>query len=176
MLTISTWNINSRRSNLIPSARSSAHEPINRQSPSFRCCSNTRQRRGWALLRRWSTSSLMNYEWKVSNCLMDMICPHCSTLRKRASLLSIASWMGNANDQNCRPDLILSENSSHHTPNPHFERMESSWKVSCLSQRSKCASPSIKPLNRYYVHSPLSYPPNHHSSSLHYTIFNILGK
>jgi hypothetical protein len=27
----------------------------------------------------------MNYELKVLNCLMDMICPHCSTLRKRVS-------------------------------------------------------------------------------------------
>jgi hypothetical protein len=27
----------------------------------------------------------MSYELKVSSCLMDMICPHCSTLRKRVS-------------------------------------------------------------------------------------------
>jgi len=28
----------------------------------------------------------MSYESRVSNCLMDMICPRCSTLRKRVSL------------------------------------------------------------------------------------------
>lgn len=81
-----------------------------------------------------------------------------------------------ADCQNYQPDPTLSESLYPHTPSPHSERMVLSWKDSSLSQRSKCASPSIKPLNRYYVHSPLSYPPNHHSSSLHYTISNILGK
>jgi serine/threonine protein kinase len=46
MLTGSTWSINSPRSNPIPSARSSAHVPINRQLLSLACCSSILPRRG----------------------------------------------------------------------------------------------------------------------------------